>query len=346
MTEPLHSPANLQPWLTLATPATCRALATISHPSDVLPAVEMARRLELPWRVLGGGSNTVVAGHYDGVMLHMVTQGVEIEPLRGSPWVRVVVEAGESWPRLVRSLAAQGLGGIENLALIPGTAGAAPVQNIGAYGCELSQVVDSVEILDTDTGKQRVLQADECQFGYRDSLFKRPEARGWVIIRLTLRLKSADAWRPHLDYGDVARHHQALGHPDTPAGVVRTIETIRSEKLPDPAQVPNVGSFFKNPILGRTEYMDLKARFPTLPGFSVPGSDLIKVPAAWLIEQAGFKGHLTEEGVGMSARQALVLVNPGRCSGHVVLAFAREVQAAVRAVFGVELVPEPDIVGA
>lgn len=345
MAEPLHSPADLQPWLTLATPATCRAMVNIRQTSDILPAIQMAHRLGLPWRVLGGGSNMVVTGHYEGVMLRMASEGVTIEPVAGTQEVRVGVAAGESWPRLVRRLAAEELGGIENLALIPGTAGAAPVQNIGAYGCELSQVVETVEVLDTRGGRHLVLTSDECQFGYRDSLFKRAEAREWIITRLNLRLQTKAVWRPRLEYADVAARHRDLGHPDTPAGVVQTIETIRREKLPDPAQVPNVGSFFKNPMLSYSDFEALKAQYPDVPGYVQSDGQQVKVPAGWLIEHAGFKGYLTEAGVGMSARQALVLVNPGRADGKTVLAFARQVQAAVRSAFGVVLVPEPDIIG-
>ena len=334
---------DLTPWLTLATPARCADLKTVTDAGQLSRMLAGCVADGTDWMILGGGSNLVFEGDYRGVVLRMATRGVITQSLAGGQ-VRVSVEAGEPWPDLVWRLTGSGLGGLENLARIPGTAGAAPVQNIGAYGVELADVLEAVDVLDANSGKAFALTREECRLRYRDSIFKTAEARHWVIVRIHLRLMTRETWTPRLAYGDLAERHRLWGHAMTPLGVARTVDRIRREKLPDPRDIPNVGSFFKNPFVSLAQFEALKAQYPSLPGYPA-GQDEVKLPAAWLIEQAGWKGRL-EGGVGMSERQALVLVNPGRRPGRDVLAVAEAVRRTVEARFGIRLETEPRVVPA
>jgi UDP-N-acetylmuramate dehydrogenase len=302
-----------------------------------LPAVLADPRFAgLPRRLLGGGSNVVLTGDFDGLTLLMRIAGKRLAQETAEA-VLVEAGAGEVWHELVAWTIAQGRPGLENLALIPGTAGAAPIQNIGAYGVELEERFDSLRGFDTRTGGFVTLDRDACRFSYRDSLFKREPDR-WIVTAVTLRLPRP--WRPVTTYPDLARVFADRADV-TAAEIFEAVIAVRRQKLPDPAVIGNAGSFFKNPIVPAAQYGDLAAGFPGLVGYPQPDGQ-VKLAAGWLIDQCGWKG----KAVGRAAvhdRQALVLVNRGGATGAEILDLAREIQRSVRDTYGVALEPEPVI---
>lgn len=293
----------------------------------------------MPITVLGGGSNVVLAPQVPGLVLHPQIKGRECIKQTGQHvWVRVA--AGEVWDEVVAWTLQQGWQGLENLSLIPGQVGAAPVQNIGAYGVELSQVLEEVVAVHLSTGEQQRFTAAECGFSYRDSFFKSQAPGQWLITELVLRLNQG-VEQLHLSYGDVAQRFHALPKAQQNAqGLREVICAIRSAKLPDPAQLPNAGSFFKNPVVPQAQYQALKQQHPSMVAYALAEGDY-KLAAGWLIEQAGWKGH-QPQGIGMHSQQALVLVNHTQdATAHDIEAVALQVKAAVQQRFGVVLEQEP-----
>ena len=292
--------------------------------------------------LLGGGSNLLFAGDAPGAVLSLRAQALSILDDAGSHAL-VRAEAGAQWHAFVRWTLDQGLCGLENLALIPGTVGAAPIQNIGAYGVEAGELVHAVEIFDPAAGAVRRLPAAECGFAYRDSVFKRG-GQGWIVTAVEFALPRQAA--PRIGYAGLREALQAAGaSAPTPMQVFETVCAVRRSKLPDPATVGNAGSFFKNPVLPLDAARALADAHPGLPLY--PGADAgsRKLPAAWLIEACGWKGHRDGD-AGVSERHALVLVNHGAASGAQLLALARRIACSVSERFGVALEPEPGIVGA
>ncbi|HSX61734.1 MAG TPA: UDP-N-acetylmuramate dehydrogenase [Tahibacter sp.] len=292
-----------------------------------------------PLLVLGEGSNLLLTRDVPGAVLTLSTRGIAIlEERDGRALVRA--EAGESWNDLVHWALGRGLAGLENLALIPGTVGAAPIQNIGAYGVELGEFVEAVEAWDRQTRALVRVDRAGCGFAYRDSLFKREPAR-WIVTALELRLPRTPALR--LDYAGVREELAAMGVAEpTPPLVAEAISRLRRRKLPDPAVIGNAGSFFKNPVVDAAAAAALKKAHATLPSWPL-ADGRSKLSAAWLIEQAGFKG-CREGDAGIAAQHALVLVNHGSASGAELWALAQRVQAEVAARFGVALEAEPRVV--
>lgn len=290
------------------------------------------------WTVLAGGNNILFTEDYDGVLLTPVARQIALLSDDGDE-VRLRVEAGVEWDDLVEWAVERGLWGIENLSLIPGKAGSAPVQNIGAYGCEVKDALESVEMFCVETGNMLVMDAAHCGFGYRESLFKHA-LRGKVIITaITLRLSRTP--RPRLEYGDLQREVEALGGP-TLEHIREAVCTIRRSKLPDPAVTGNAGSFFKNPVVEKPVAERLRESYPDMPLYPAADPTKVKLAAGWLIDRTGLKGY-HEGRVGVHDRQALVLVNLGGATGGEVLAFARKVQAKVHEKFGVAIDTEVNI---
>ncbi len=290
------------------------------------------------WTVLAGGNNILFTRDYEGLLLTPVARGIErLEEDAASVLLRV--EAGVEWDDLVARAVDEGLWGIENLSLIPGKAGAAPVQNIGAYGCEVKDVIERVHCFDTETLRERVLERDACAFGYRDSIFKR-ELKGRAIIT-AIEVRLSRRPQPKLGYGDVEREVAARGGA-TLHNIREAICAIRRAKLPDPAVTGNAGSFFKNPVVERATAERLLALHPDMPHYATADPGRVKLAAGWLIDRAGLKGY-AEGRVGIHERQALVLVNRGGATGAEVIAFARRVQQRVAERFGVEIDTEVNI---
>ena len=289
------------------------------------------------WTVLAGGNNILFTQDFDGVLL--TPRAASIDVVAETPdAVAVRAEAGVEWDDLVAWAVERDLWGIENLSLIPGKVGAAPVQNIGAYGAEAKDAIESVEMFCTDTCNTLILSREHCAFGYRESVFKHALRGRVVITAVTFRLSRRP--RPDLGYGDLLRETEARGGA-TLRNIREAVCAIRRSKLPDTAVLGNAGSFFKNPVVEAAVAERLRTDYPALPLYPA-AEGRMKLAAGWLIEQAGMKG-LREGCVGVHDRQALVLVNYGDATGGEVLALAHKVQEAVRAKFGVEIAAEVNV---
>jgi UDP-N-acetylmuramate dehydrogenase len=338
-----HADVSLTALNTFGIAARARWFLRVDSTAQLVAALA-ARRADpalagLPLLLLGGGSNLLLTRDVDAVVLQMAMRGRCIVGERdGATLVRA--GAGERWHELVDWTLAQGLGGLENLSLIPGTVGAAPIQNIGAYGTEVKDVFESLTALDLATGELRTMTAADCRFGYRDSVFKHADGAGLAIVDVTFRLLPAPAWRPNLAYAELAQALAAAGVAAPSARAVSdTVVAIRRRKLPDPAVIGNAGSFFKNPVVSAAQCARLLAAFPALVHHAQPdGSE--KLAAGWLIDQCGWKGR-SLGAAGVYPKQALVLVNHGGARGDEVVALARAIQADVAKRYGVTLEPEP-----
>ncbi|WP_174875641.1 UDP-N-acetylmuramate dehydrogenase [Vogesella oryzae] len=288
---------------------------------------------------LGGGSNLLFTRDYPGLVIKVALKGIRVLADDGDN-VLVEAAAGENWHDFVQYTLTQGWSGLENLSLIPGTVGASPIQNIGAYGVEVKDHLAQVVCADLQqAGREVVLDNADCHFAYRDSVFKQALAGRLLVTAVRFRLQRS--FRPRIGYGDIQQQLQAMGAGDAPSAqqVSAAVIAIRQSKLPNPAELGNAGSFFKNPVVSQREAGALLARFPALPHYPQPDGS-VKLAAGWLIDQAGLKGYRDGD-AGVHARQALVLVNYGHASGSQMWALAQKVRDTVRARYGVELEPEP-----
>ncbi|MFR9649948.1 MAG: UDP-N-acetylmuramate dehydrogenase [Rikenellaceae bacterium] len=292
------------------------------------------------WIALGGGNNTLFCGDYDGVILNGVCSNIAITS-QDKRSVGIRVDAGVEWDDLVEWACQRGYWGVENLSLIPGHCGAAPIQNIGAYGVELKDVVKSVEMFHVENKTLSTVSVDECRFGYRDSIFKR-ELRGKVIIT-AIHLTLSKVPQPNLGYKDVEAEIALLGEV-TLLNIRQAICNIRERKLPSTKEFGNAGSFFKNPVVELSKAEELKKMYPDIPLYPVPqDSGKVKLAAGWLIDKAGFKGY-REGRVGVHDKQALVIINIGGATGEEILALARKIEREVASLFGVSIEMEVNIV--
>ncbi len=308
---------------------------------DALREVLLNKEFDtLPKMILGGGSNILFTKPYSGLIIKNAIGGIEIVE-EDDTQVILKAGAGVNWHSLVMYAVERGYGGIENLSLIPGTVGAAPMQNIGAYGVEIKDVFVQLEAVERATGKLRVFTSEQCAFGYRQSVFKQHLKDQYVIVSMSVRLsKQPDV---NTSYGAIEDTLAAMGI--TQPGikdVSDAVISIRQSKLPDPKEIGNAGSFFKNPVIDAVDFEGLKAEFESIPGYDQPGQK-VKVPAGWLIEQCGWKGRRLGD-VGVHKNQALVLVNYGGGSGADVFALAKDIQASVADKFGIELEMEVNVV--
>ena len=296
-----------------------------------------------PVLVLGGGSNLLFAGDAPGVVLSLSAQAIHIIE-DAADGVIVRADAGVVWHDFVLWTLGHGLSGLENLALIPGTVGAAPIQNIGAYGVEVRERIHAVHAFDRKAGGFVRFSAQDCRFAYRDSLFKH-DPEHYVVTAVEFALSRN--FNPRLEYAGIGEELQAMGIATAPraAQVAEAVIRIRQRKLPDPAVLGNAGSFFKNPIVPAAQAEALQAEHPAMPVFRGAGDDSRKLSAAWLIEQCGWKGHRDGD-AGVAPSHALVLVNHGDASGAQLLQLARAISASVQARFGVAIEPEPRVIGA
>lgn len=294
-----------------------------------------------PLLILGGGSNMLFTQDWPGLIIRNRILGIQIERrFKNKVWVRI--GGGEVWHDFVLWAVQQGFGGVENLSLIPGSVGAAPVQNIGAYGVELKDVLVYLEAVELRTGKLKRFSRPACQFGYRESIFKRSEKGRYCITSVTLSL-STSRHRTNISYGDISKTLEAMGvsQPGI-ADISAAVIQIRSSKLPDPAQIGNCGSFFKNPELDRSVLERVRQNFPTVPSYDLP-EGRVKIPAGWLIEQCGWKGKRIGN-TGCYEKQALVLVNHGGATGAEVKALAMAIIESVEEKFGIRLEPEVNMI--
>ncbi|MEX2474845.1 UDP-N-acetylmuramate dehydrogenase [Marinobacter sp.] len=331
---------SLQAMNSLGIDVSARWYGEATSGNRLISLLDFADEEGLETLVLGGGSNLVFAGDFPGLVARLAITGRRWEQVEGDSAI-LVLGGGENWHEAVLYAASAGYRGIENLALIPGTAGAAPVQNIGAYGVELKDTLVSVTVLDRNTGSWRVIHCEECDFAYRDSVFKRQPGR-YVITELRLHLSRSAPLT--LVYADLAGYFDEQEIPAlTPLDVAQAVMAVRRRKLPDPQQMPNAGSFFKNPVVPLADWENLKAEHPDMPGY--PGPVTAKLAAAWLIDQCGWKGFRNAR-VGVHNRQALVLINHSGGTGADVLSLAERIRRDVQARFGVTLDMEPGVIPA
>lgn len=331
---------SLQPFNTFGVEARAASFAQIDSEAALLRVLE--EKPGCPTFVLGGGSNLLLTRDLQQLVLRNAITGKSI--VRTSDDHALVrAGGGENWHEFVAWSLKQGLGGLENLSLIPGTVGAAPIQNIGAYGVELAQVFNHLEAVELASGSMRRFGAADCRFGYRDSVFKNELKGQYFITQVYLRLTKPPHHRIETSYGALKDSLRAQGITDPqPEEVSQAVIQIRQSKLPDPSAIGNSGSFFKNPELPDEAFEDLKRRYPEAPGYAM-GNGKTKVPAGWLIEKAGWKGKRVGQ-AGTYHKQALVLVNHGGASGSELWALAQRIAGAVEAQFGIRLQPEVNVI--
>lgn len=301
---------------------------------------ENKKALYEPLLILGGGSNILFSKDFPGIVLKNSIKGIQIiKEDADTVWIRV--GAGENWHHFVLHCIDLGFGGVENLSLIPGTLGAAPMQNIGAYGVEIKDVFEELEAVEIETGKLHYFNNEECRFGYRESVFKNIYKDKFIISAVTLKLSKHPVI--NTSYGAIQQTLEALDiNSPTIRDVSNAVISIRQSKLPDPTVIGNAGSFFKNPVIEKSVFENIKAEYPEIPGYEISSHET-KVPAGWLIEQCGWKGKRFGD-VGVHKNQALVLVNYGNADGEEVKKLAYKIRASVTEHFGVELTPEVNII--
>ena len=327
---------SLTPFHTFALPAKAKRIVEIQSIAQLQTVWAECQRQHEPVLFLGQGSNVLFLKDFNGTVLVNRLMGMAHHEDENFHYLHV--NGGENWHQLIEHSLAKGIYGLENLALIPGCAGSAPIQNIGAYGVEFKDVCDYVEVLELDSGKILKLPNAECQFGYRDSIFKHQYAQGYVVTAIGLKL--AKAWEPVLKYGSLA---DLAPSAVTPERVFAEICAVRKAKLPDPKECGNAGSFFKNPVVSADEFKNLHSEYPHIPHYPQPDGSM-KLAAGWLIDQCGLKGYQIG-GAAVHDKQALVLVNKDNATASDVVELAHHIRQSVAVRFGVWLQPEVRFIG-
>lgn len=330
---------SLKPYNTFGLDTKARFFTTINSIDELKEAIA----LEQPSKkfILGGGSNMLLTKDIDALVMHINVKGIEIlHEDDNSALIRA--NAGENWHDFVMWCINHDFGGIENLSLIPGNVGTAPIQNIGAYGVELKDVFESCEALEIDSGNMVSFSKTDCQFGYRNSIFKNSHKGKYIITNVTFKL-SKTKHNIKTDYGAIKDELNRLNINDpTIKDVSNAVIAIRLSKLPDPKEIGNSGSFFKNPVIDIAQFETLQANFPEIPSYKVSETE-IKVPAGWLIEKAGFKGK-TFGNYGVHKKQALVLVNYGNANGEAIFKLSQLIQQTIKRLFDIDLEAEVNII--
>ena len=333
-----HS-VNLQPYNTFGVSAVAAHFANIQKREELEEAITFAEVEGLPTLVLAGGSNILFVHDFPGVILHIGNSGIRW--LGGFPGStqRVRIAAGENWHSFTKLCLDKRLYGLENLALIPGTVGAAPIQNIGAYGVELADFFVELSVYDRQSRSWEVMNKSQCDFAYRDSVFKKAGKGRYIVFDVTLELSGI--WKPNLNYAALG-NYLGGGKPDSKM-VFDAVCAIRRSKLPDPSRLGNAGSFFKNPIISDDKFTVLSKQMPDIPRFDIEEKGLVKIPAAWLLDRLGWKGG-SRGAASVHRNHALVLVNPGGATGEDILLLAQEMSSSVLENFGIALEPEVQII--
>ncbi|PIF47297.1 UDP-N-acetylmuramate dehydrogenase [Chryseobacterium sp. 52] len=332
---------SLKPYNTFGVDVKAKYFAEVQSTEELKNAIHYSRDHALPVLFLGGGSNILLTRDFDGLAIKLSFKGISEEDLNENE-ILVTAKAGENWHEFVMYCLEKNYGGLENLSLIPGNVGTSPMQNIGAYGTEIKDIFISCTVLDLEDFELKTFNLEQCQFGYRDSIFKQEGKGRYVILEVTFKLTKKEH-SIKTEYGAIKTELENLGiiHP-TIQDVSKAVINIRQSKLPDPKVTGNAGSFFKNPSIPLTQFEDLKEKFENIPGY--PNGDIVKVPAGWLIEQCGWKGKQ----IGNTAShklQALVIVNAtGNATGKEIYDFSTEIINSVKEKFGIELEREVNII--
>ena len=328
---------SLKPYNTFNIDVIARYFTSIDSIASLQAILSDEQWKTIPYFILGGGSNILFTGDLNGLVIHNRIMGIE-KINEDADHVYLKIGAGENWHQLVLYCVENQYAGIENLSLIPGTVGAAPIQNIGAYGVELKDTLFEVHTIDIEKNTPAVFNNNDCQFGYRDSIFKKSLKNKHIITHVVLRLHKKPIF--HLDYGAIKE--KLNGKVISIKTISDTIIEIRQEKLPDPKKIPNAGSFFKNPIVAEAVFLTLQKKYPKMPYFAEENHHF-KIPAAWLIEQCGFKGKRFGN-VGVHEKQALVLVNYENGTGNDIKKLAELIQHTVKNTFDILLTTEVNMV--
>jgi len=323
-----YKSCSLKPYNTFGIEAEATRLIILETETEILSLSEVLNSNE-PRLILGGGSNILLTNNFEGNVIAPWFKGIEIIEDKADS-VKVKVAAGEEWDSFVEWACQRNYWGIENLSLIPGKVGASPIQNIGAYGVEVKDAIESVTFFEIEKGAFRTLTNQQCQFGYRNSIFKQ-ELKGKIIVT-SVTFKLSKEPKPILHYANL---QDLAGVSPTTMAIRKVVISIRESKLPDPKITGNAGSFFKNPVIDEKLFNKLKATYPDIPSYpSERGT--VKIPAGWLIEKGGWKGKIVGN-VGVHAKQALVIVNYGGATGEAIIGLAKEVQRTIKNQFGIEL---------
>ncbi len=332
----INKDVSLREFNTFGIDATARSLVAIDSEQGLQAVLNESNGKLL---VLGAGSNILFAQNYPGLVLKNEILGKEVlKEDRDYVWVRI--GAGENWHQIVLWAIDHGWGGIESLSLIPGTVGAAPLQNIGAYGVEICSVFSHLEAIQLNTGKAHEFEASACQFDYRFSIFKGSFKDQFIITRVVLRLRKRPAY--NISYGAISQTLEIMGVKELSLrNISNAVISIRQSKLPDPSVLGNAGSFFKNPVTSKKFVQNLKTEFANIPNYPHEGN--VKIPAAWLIEQCNWKGF-RDGAIGVHDKQALVLVNYGGAKGNDLVNLAHKIQESVERKFGIRLIPEVNVI--
>lgn len=331
---------NLKEYNTFGISARAKYFISINDEQDLLWLIleSVYQNNQVLW--LGGGSNMLLTQDFDGLVVHLNFLGKYIEDVDENK-ARLIAKAGENWHQLVLFALDNNLGGIENLSYIPGNAGTAPIQNIGAYGVEIQDRFEQLRAFDLKEQKFVTLSHEECQFGYRDSLFKRAGKNRYIVTEIHM-LLSRNEHHLNLEYGAIRHELEKLDKPPGIHAISEAVINIRKSKLPNPKEIGNSGSFFKNPVVSQAQFRELEIAYPNIASFRL-GDNQVKLAAGWLIEQAGWKGYRKGD-AGVHNKQALVLVNYGKAKGTEIAALAKRIQDSVFVKFAVELEPEVNII--
>lgn len=331
---------SLKPYNTFGIAAIAKYFVEVSDIEQLKEILQHPDYQGVERLILGGGSNLLLTKDFDGIAIKIVIKGIEkYREDEQNIWLKA--GAGEIWHDLVLYCVNNGYAGIENLSLIPGTVGAAPMQNIGAYGVEIKEVFESLEAIEIKTGKSRIFTKEECQFGYRESIFKHAVKGEYVIVNVSFKLNKTPVY--HVEYGAIKDTLAEMGVEKLSIKAIsNAVISIRQSKLPNPAEIGNAGSFFKNPEIPKAQFDLLKEQFPAIPSYPV-NEQTVKVPAGWLIEQAGWKGQRFGN-IGVHARQALVLVNYGNGKGNEIKELSQKIQDSIKEKFGIQLSAEVNFI--
>jgi UDP-N-acetylmuramate dehydrogenase len=331
---------SLKPYNTFGLEATARFFVEIQSVEELKSTLQNPDFQSIDKLFLGGGSNILLTKNYEGLVVKINLKGIN-KVFEDDVHIHIQAGAGENWHELVMYCVENQYAGMENMSLIPGTVGAAPMQNIGAYGVEIKDIFEELQALNLQTLEMETFKLEDCHFGYRESIFKH-EAKGkYVITSVTFKLNKTPVFKT--SYGDIQKTLEEMCVTDLSIKAVsNAVISIRKSKLPDPAEIGNSGSFFKNPEIPKAQYDDLKAKFESIPSYPI-NETTVKVPAGWLIEQAGWKGFRDGE-IGVHTRQALVLVNYGGGTGEQIRALSQKIQASVLEKFGISLSTEVNFI--